>query len=97
MLSFVRSITLKGERLSPSFDVLKSVIVAAAFVVSESAESELVLSLPIELSSSLRASLCALSCMDFPPVIGLVGAVAAVILPWKYDMSSEWNLDTLGL
>ena len=57
MLSFVRSMTLNGDRASSALDVFMepkaSVIVAAALVTSDSYESELVPSLPIELNSSL--------------------------------------------
>ena len=84
MLSFVKSITLKGDLGSPNLDVLieptGSVIVTAALVASDYSESELVLSLPIELNSSL-ISLRALRSKDLPPVMGLVGAVCAVTLP----------------
>ena len=49
-----------------------SVMVAAALVVAESSESDVVLSLPIELSSSLT-SLRVVE-IDRPPVIGLIVA-----------------------
>ena len=47
-------------------------MVAAALVVAESSESDVVLSLPIELSSSLT-SLRVVE-IDRPPVIGLIVA-----------------------
>ena len=68
MLSFVRSMTLKGDCGSMFRERIGSVIAASALVLALNSDSELEQSLPIELSPS--ATSLRVVDTDLPPVIG---------------------------